>query len=147
VRITLRVVLVVLATGCGASGDPDPGGAQLAAAAEVSRAIAANPGPIRVICVAYSGDWPDPPLPGPMEGVSFAYGEGCEEVDGQLFSQSDRARAIWLGVGEPAAEGATSAEVRVYTSTGLDDAASYACKVGREGSTWVVEGCELEAVS
>jgi hypothetical protein len=34
----------------------------------------------------------------------------------------------------------------VFTSTGLDDAASYACRIRRDGPTWLVDRCELEAV-
>jgi hypothetical protein len=125
--------------------DADLGAAQVAAATEVARRIARNPGQLETICVAYSGDWQDPPLPTGVAGMAFAYGEGCQETDGQLFSLADGARAIWLGVGEPEASG-SGAEVDVFTSTGIDDAASYRCAVRREGREWVAEGCEEGAV-
>ena len=69
--------------------DEDLGAAQVAAATEVARRIARNPGPLETICVAYSGDWEDPQLPTGVEGIAFAYGEGCQETDGQLFSLAD----------------------------------------------------------
>ena len=52
----------------------------MAAATEIGRRIARNPGPLETICVAYSGSWDDPPLPAPVEGLSFAYAEGCQEI-------------------------------------------------------------------
>jgi hypothetical protein len=105
--------------------------------------------------VAYSGSWEDPPLPAAVPGVAFTYAEGCEEIDGQLYALSSRpevgpSRAIWLGVGVPEArgfiDGSDEAEVRVFTSTGLDDLAAYACRVRRDGAAWSAERCELEAV-
>jgi HAE1 family hydrophobic/amphiphilic exporter-1 len=45
-----------------------------------------------------------------------------------------------------ARDGITVAEVRVFTSTGLDDLAAYACRVRRDGAAWSAERCELEAV-
>jgi hypothetical protein len=129
----------------------DPAGAQVAAASEIARQIARNPGPLETICVAYSGSWDDPPLPADVPGVAFAYADGCQEIDGQLFALGSSpevaaSRAIWLGVGEPEPDGSTEPVVRVFTSTGLDDAASYACTVRRDGMTWSVERCELEAI-
>jgi hypothetical protein len=142
--LLLQGALAVAA--CGAPPtDADLGAAQVAAATEVARRIARNPGPLETICVAYSGDWADPPLPTGVAGMAFAYGEGCRETDGQLFSLADGARAIWLGVGEPETSG-SGAEVDVFTSTGIDDAAAYRCAVRREGGQWVAERCEEGAV-
>jgi hypothetical protein len=132
------------------STSEDPSGAQVAAATEIARQIGRNPGPLETICVAYSGSWEDPPLPADVPGVAFAYADGCQEIDGQLFAFSSpearASRAIWLGVGEPEAGGSNEVVVRVFTSSGLDDAASYACTVRRDGAAWAVESCELEAI-
>ena len=129
------------------TADSELAAAQLAAATEIANGIARNPGPLRTICVAYSGDWADPALPTGSGAVSFAYAEGCEEIDGQLFAQAGASRAIWLGVGEPELSGGSSAEVRVFTSTGVDDAASYLCTLRWTGSDWVVDSCEMGATS
>ena len=129
------------------TADSELAAVQLAAATEVANGIARNPGPIRTICVAYSGDWADPALPTGDGDVSFAYAEGCEEIDGQLFAQAGASRAIWVGVGEPETSGGSGATVRVFTSTGVDDAASYLCTLRRTGSDWVAEGCEMGATS
>ena len=146
--------LAVLAC-AGPPANESPAGAQVAAASEIARRIAGNPGPLETICVAYSGSWEDPPLPGDVPGLDFAYADGCREVDGQLFAFSPspdagESRAIWLGVGEPEPRspitGSNEAVVRVFTSTGLDDAASYACRVRRDGAGWSVEECALEAI-
>jgi hypothetical protein len=131
--------------------DEDRAGAQVAAASEIARRIAGNPRPLETICVAYSGSWQDPPLPADVPAIAFTYADGCQEIDGQLFAfgsppDAGESRAIWLGVGEPEPTGSNEAEVRVFTSTGLDDAASYACTVRREGPAWSVERCELEAI-
>ena len=91
----------------------DSAAAQVAAATEIGRRIARNPGPLETICVAYSGSWDDPPLPAPVEGLAFAYAEGCQEIDGQLFTQASGGRAIWLGVGEPESQGESEAVVRL----------------------------------
>ena len=77
--------------------------------------------------------------------------EDSQEIDGQLFARGSGpggadSRAIWLGVSEPEDVGAREARVRVFTSTGLDDAASYACTVRRGGGGWTAEGCSLEAI-
>jgi hypothetical protein len=151
-RATFGAGAGLVALACSA---PPPEGdlaaAQVAAATEVARGIASNPGPLQTICVAYSGGWEDPPLPSDVAGIAFAYAEGCQEIDGQLFARGsgpggvDR-RAIWLGVSEPEGVGAREARVRVFTSTGLDDAASYACTVRRRGGGWTAEGCSLEAI-
>jgi hypothetical protein len=102
-------VLVCAALGVLACAAPprgeELGAAQVAAATEIARRIAQSPGPLETICVAYSGDWADPPLPTGISGMTFAYGEGCQETDGQLFSLADGRRAIWLGVGEPEPSG------------------------------------------
>jgi len=133
----------------------DRAGAQVAAATEIARQIARNPGPLETICVAYSGSWEDPPLPADVPKIAFAYADGCREIDGQLFAFSSspdagESRAIWLGVGEPeprsSIKGSNEAVVRVFTSTGLDDAASYACTVRRDSAAWSAERCELEAI-
>jgi len=141
--------LAVLACG-GPPTSADPAGAQVAAASEIARQVARNPGPLETICVAYSGSWEDPPLPADIPAIAFAYADGCQEIDGQLFAftspEAVASRAIWLGVGEPEPRGPDEVAVRVFTSTGLDDAASYACTVRRDGAAWSVEGCELEAI-
>jgi len=146
--------LAVLAC-AGPPANEDPAGAQVAAALEIARRIASNPGPLETICVAYSGSWEDPPLPSGVPAIAFAYADGCREIDGQLFAfgsspEAGESRAIWLGVGEPeprgSIKGLNETVVRVFTSTGLDDAASYACTVRRDGAAWSVEGCELEAI-
>ncbi len=129
----------------------DMAAAQVAAATQVAEAIARNPGPLETICVAYSGGWEDPPLPAGVAGIAFAYADGCREIDGQLFAggsspEEAESRAIWLGVSEPEARGSNEATVRVFTSTGLDDAAAYACTVRRADSSWTAEGCDLEAI-
>jgi hypothetical protein len=116
--------------------DEDRAGAQVAAASEIARRIAGNPGPLETICVAYSGSWQDPPLPADVPAIAFTYADGCQEIDGQLFAFGS----------PPEPTGSNEAEVRVFTSTGLDDAASYACTVRREGPAWSVERCELEAI-
>jgi hypothetical protein len=140
------------AAACSASPrGEDPAGAQVAAASEIARQIATDPGPLETICVAYSGSWDDPPLPPDVPAMTFAYADGCQEIDGQLFAfgpspDGDQSRAIWLGVGEPEPDGSTEPVVRVYTSTGLDDLASYACSVRWDGAAWSVERCELEAM-
>jgi hypothetical protein len=137
---------------CSASPtNEDPAGAQVAAASEIARQIASSPGPLETICVAYSGSWADPPLPADVPAIAFAYADGCQEIDGQLFAfgstpEGAPSRAIWLGVGEPEPDGSTEPVVRVFTSTGLDDAASYACTVRRDGAAWSVDRCELEAI-
>jgi hypothetical protein len=127
------------------SSDEDRAAAQLAAATRIASDIARNPGPLRVICVAYSGGWEDPALPGEVGALSSAYAEGCEEIDGRLFAQAGGALAIWVGVGEPEM-GSSSAVVPVFTSTGIDDVASYRCAVRRRGSAWVADECEMGAV-
>jgi hypothetical protein len=125
----------------------DSAAAQVAAATEIARQIARNPGPLEAICVAYSGSWDDPPLPAAGDGLAFAYADGCQEIDGQLFTQPGGSRAIWLGVGEPERQSENAALVRLFTSTGPDDLTSYACTVSRNGGTWSAEGCELEAIA
>lgn len=120
---------------------------QRAAANEIAIGIARNPGPLQTICVAYAGAWEDPPLPTlAAASLSLTYSDGCEEIDGQLFALAGGARAISMGVGEPEVTGASRAEVSVFTSTGLDDFASYRCTLGRRESAWVVEECDLGAV-
>ena len=137
--------LSILACASPPSPDGDLAAAQLAAATRIAADIARRPGPLQVVCVAYSGDWEDPPLPTEIAPLTSAYADGCEEVDGQLFAREGGARAIWVGVGEPEM-GSASAVVPVFTSTGIDDATSYRCAVGRRGSEWVVEDCEMGAV-
>ncbi len=138
-------VLAVLACASPADPDADRAATQLAAVTRMAADIGRNPGPLEVLCVAFSGDWEDPELPSGDGVLSFAYAEGCEEIDGQLFARAGGARAIWLGVGEPEM-GTSSAVVPVYTSTGVDDAASYRCAVARRGSEWVAERCQMGAV-
>jgi hypothetical protein len=148
----LLACAALVAAACSASPTgEDPAGAQVAAASEIARRIATDPGPLETICVAYSGSWDDPPLPADVPPIAFAYADGCQEVDGQLFAfgpspDGDRSRAIWLGVGVPEPDGSTEPVVRVFTSTGSDDAASYACRVRWGGAAWSVERCELEAI-
>jgi hypothetical protein len=140
------------ATACSAPPtNEDPAGAQVAAATEIARQIAGRPGPLETICVAYSGSWEDPPLPADVPEIAFAYADGCQEIDGQLYAfgpspEGDPSRAIWLGVGEPEPDGSTEPVIRVFTSSGLDDLASYACTVRRDGVAWSVVRCELEAI-
>lgn len=135
----------------GPPSEVDLAAVQVAAATEVARGLARNPGPLETICVAYSGSWEDPPLPADVSGIAFAYAEGCQEINGQLFARGSGlggadSRAIWLGVSEPEDVTAGDARVRVFTSTGLDDAASYACTVRRRGGSWTAEACSLEAI-
>lgn len=137
--------LGVLACASPADPDADRAAAQLAAVTRMAADIGRNPGPLELMCVAYSGDWEDPELPREDGALSFAYADGCEEIDGQLFARAGSARAIWLGVGEPEM-GLSSAVVPVFTSTGIDDAASYRCAVARRGSEWVAESCQMGAV-
>jgi hypothetical protein len=148
IRLSLLVVVSLTAAACARASDPDAAlaEAQRAAATRIASDLARNPGPIRVLCVAYSGDWEDPALPSGVGALEFAYAEGCEEIDGQLFAQGGAARAIWVGVGEPEDVSARSATVPVFTSTGLDDLATYRCAVVREGSEWVAERCDMGAV-
>jgi hypothetical protein len=147
----LALAALAVAACSPAPTNEDPAGAQVAAASEIARQIARNPGPLETICVAYSGSWDDPPLPADVPAIAFAYADGCQEIDGQLFAlgsspEEAPSRAIWLGVGEPEPDGSAEPVVRVFTSTGLDDAASYACAVRRDGPAWSVERCELEAI-
>ena len=138
--------MAALSCGVPAHPDADRRAAQLAAATRIARDIARNPGPLEVLCVAYSGDWEDPPLPERVGALSFAYAEGCEEIDGQLFAQSGSARAIWVGVGEPEDLGPSRGRVPVFTTTGIDDLASYLCEVTRTDSAWVAEPCRAGPV-
>jgi hypothetical protein len=138
--------LVCAACTPAASPDADQAAAQLAAATRIAADIARNPGPLQVLCVAYSGDWDDPPLPTEGGALAFAYADGCQEVDGQLFAQGGEARAIWVGVGVPEQTGSSGAVVPVFTSTGVDDLATYRCRVSRTGSEWTAESCEMGAV-
>lgn len=137
----LAATAAALACGSPADPDADRAAAQVAAATRIATDIARRPGPIEVFCVAYSGDWQDPPLPGALGALPFAYAEGCEEIDGQLFAQGGRARAIWIGVGEPEDMQPAGGRVPVFTSTGIDDAASYLCEVAKRDSAWVAERC------
>lgn len=145
---SLVLALALAGSACSSGSDPDADRAavQLAAAGRIAHLIAGNPGPLRVLCVAYSGDWEDPPLPAGVPGLAFAYAEGCEEIDGQLFARGGDARAIWVGVGEPEEMRSSSATVPVFTSAGVDDLASYRCVVARTGTEWIAEACEMGAV-
>jgi hypothetical protein len=147
-RVRLLFAATLAAAACARTPDPDAAlaAAQRAAATRIAADIARNPGPIQVLCVAYSGDWEDPELPSGVGALEFAYAEGCQEIEGRLFGQDGSALAIWVGVGEPEDVGSASAAVPVFTSTGVDDLATYRCAVVREGSEWVAEVCEMGAV-
>jgi len=138
----------VAAVACAAPPDAhaDRAAAQLAAATRLAVDVARNPGPLEAFCVAYSGDWEDPPLPTVGGSLTFAYADGCEEIDGQLFARGGSARAIWIGVAEPEGLGPAGGRVPVFTSTGLDDAASYLCELVKTGSTWIAESCRAGPV-
>ncbi|MBM4185282.1 MAG: hypothetical protein FJ207_13860 [Gemmatimonadetes bacterium] len=148
-RLNVGVLAVTLtASSCARPHDPDTdrAAAQLAAATRIAADVARNPGPLEVLCIAYSGDWEDTLLPARVGALGFAYAEGCEEIDGQLFAQGGEARALWVGVGEPEDMGASGAVVPVFTSTGVDDLATYRCRVTRSGGEWAAESCEVGAV-
>ena len=147
IRLTRTFGAVTLLACSTPAASGDVAAAQVAAATAIAREIATNPGPLETICVAYSGSWEDPPLPSDVDGVAFAYAEGCQEIDGQLLTLAGGRRAIWLGVSEPEPTGSSEALVRIFTSTGSDDLSSYACRLRRDGGSWSVDACELEAIS
>jgi hypothetical protein len=120
---------------------------QVAAAAEVIEGLVENPGAIVAACVGYSGDWEDAGLPVVPGRIGVSYMDGCEEVDGRLRARDGGGQAISVSVGSPEMTSESESTVRVFTSTGSIDMASYACTIRGKDAAWIADGCRLEAIS
>ena len=148
---SLALLGATLALVACATPDPTPADLadiQLAAATAIAESIASNPGTLEAICVRYAGDQNPPPLPSiDAPAPALAGEDGCVERDGRLVSVDGGGQAISMSVGAPEPTRGSSAEVSVFTSTGLDDLAAYLCTIRMEEGAWRSLGCELGAVS
>jgi len=125
---------------------------EVAAVSEIVRLIVSNPSSIEAICINLTkGMERDSALPDleadhGFRGVELLPPDGCEEVGGVLRKRGGD-QAISVTARAPEFDGANRARVQVLTSTGSRDLAAYGCTLRRSGSAWMVQQCELEAIT
>jgi hypothetical protein len=125
---------------------------ELAAASALVEQILSRPGPIEAICIELASDAEGDSAVMDLRAIHGAgdvellAADGCEVVD-YVLKRRGGGQAISVTARAPELDSRHRAQVRVFTSTGSRDFVAYRCTLRRGDDSWMLEQCDLEAIT